>query len=308
VQSVIEPNNAHVIACIPYYNCINYIRRAVESLLAQTYRNLTVVVLNDADQTTPPWPVLADIKDPRLVRFDLTVNKGPYFATQVVLAATPAAYLLIQDSDDWSHPLRVTRLLNRLQKDKADLAISAQPQFYECADGTNRVVGVRWLKSGDSHGKRFSVDDADRFMIDTKLTSQFKYRSPHHGLFRIETLRNIGGYYGGFRFSYDVLITNLILMTGRITHVAEPLYHRLIRPTSLTQSEDTGIQSIQRKLITAKTAEMYSTSYRYYLDFLKAKMTGGEMTSIIRGICRSNITQDDWKILFYESERLKKLL
>ncbi len=307
-QREIETNNSHVIACIPYYNCINYIRRAVESLLAQTYHNITVVVLNDADQITPPWPVLADIKDPRLVRFDLTQNKGPYFATQVVLTATSASYLLIQDSDDWSHPMRVAHLLARLQKDKADLAISAQPQFYECADGSNRVAGVRWLKSGNNATKLASIDAAaDKFRIDTKLTPQYKYRSPHHGLFRIETLRNIGGYYGGFRFNYDVLITNLVLMIGTITHVAEPLYHRLIRPASLTQSEDTGIRSIQRKLIAAKTSELYKISYQCYLDFLDARMTGGEMTSIIRDICRSYITQDDWKTLFFESERLKRL-
>jgi glycosyltransferase involved in cell wall biosynthesis len=303
----IDHNNAHVIACIPYYNCINYIRRAVESLLAQTYHNLTVVVVNDADQITPPWPVLADIKDPRLVRFDLTQNKGPYFATQVVLTATSASYLLIQDSDDWSHPMRVAHLLSRLQKDKADLAISAQPQFYECADGSNRVVGVRWLKSGDHAANVVPAGDADKFRIDTKLTSQYKYRSPHHGLFRVEALRNIGGYYGGFRFNYDVLITNLILMIGTITHVAEPLYHRLIRPTSLTQSTDTGIRSIQRRLIAAKTSELYKISYKCYLDFLDARMTGGEMTSMIKDTCRSYITQDDWKTLFFESERLKQL-
>src|ERR1700692_1505713 len=94
-----------IVACIPYYDCRRYVRRAVLSLLSQTHSNITVVVVNDGDPKSP-WSELADIRDPRLVRFDMTANHGPYFASAVVLNATTAPYFLVQDADDWSTPDR----------------------------------------------------------------------------------------------------------------------------------------------------------------------------------------------------------
>ena len=104
-----------VVASVPYFNARGYIRRAVESLLAQTHRRLTVVVVCDGDPY-PPWPELAHIQDPRLVRFSLARNYGPYFAHQVVLGASTDRYFLVQDSDDWSTPARVSALLHALDQ------------------------------------------------------------------------------------------------------------------------------------------------------------------------------------------------
>src|SRR5690349_9267744 len=113
-----------VMACIPFFRCREHIRRAVESLLTQTHRNLVVVVINDGDSEVP-WDQLAHIRDPRLVCYDLSKNRGPYFATAVALNATSAPYLLIQDADDWSSPTRIGRLLTALEHDRSDFAFSA---------------------------------------------------------------------------------------------------------------------------------------------------------------------------------------
>src|SRR5579859_5430453 len=98
-----------VTACIPTYRCTRYLRDAVLSLLNQTYPFLRVVVINDGDPN-PPWAALADITDPRLLRFDLKENRGPYFALAVALEATPDPFFLIQDADDVSAPNRAYSL------------------------------------------------------------------------------------------------------------------------------------------------------------------------------------------------------
>ncbi len=74
---------------IPSYGAIQLLRRAVDSILAQTHRNLTLLVINDGNPT-PLWPALADIDDARLVRFDMDTNRGRYFADGVAIAATDA--------------------------------------------------------------------------------------------------------------------------------------------------------------------------------------------------------------------------
>jgi glycosyltransferase involved in cell wall biosynthesis len=296
----------HVIVCVPYYRCKVYVRRAVQALLAQTYSNITVVVVNDADFETPPWPELSDIDDTRLVRFDLKENKGPYFATQLVLSATTAPYLLIQDADDWSHPERIQKLLAALDCDKADFAISAQSLFREELYSSGEPPDIRWVEK--LNGTLLLNDLTDKFKVNTKLTGHFLYRSAHHGLFRTEVLRKIGGYYGGFRTSYDTLLTNFILMVGKIAHVPEPLYYRLIRPTSLTQSVETGYRSVQRKQILLKLEEIYSTTYKFYKSYLRGKITGDNLIKSIRSTCENYIPGDDIQTISSESKLLKQHL
>jgi len=275
-------------------------------LLAQTYSNITVVVVNDADFETPPWPELSDIDDTRLVRFDLKENKGPYFATQLVLSATTAPYLLIQDADDWSHPERIQKLLAAIDGDKADFAVSAQCLIREGVYNSEEPPDIRWIER--LNGTLLVNGLADKYKVNTKLTRQFLYRSAHHGLFRTEVLRKIGGYYGGFRTSYDTILTNFILMVGKIAHVPEPLYYRLVRPTSLTQSAETGYRSIQRKQILLKLEQIYNITYKLYKSYLRGQMTGDNLIKSIRSTCENYIPKDDVQTISSESELLKPYL
>ena len=71
---------------MPMWHATNTIRRSVESVLNQTHHDLTLIVVNDGG---PPdvWTPLEDIGDPRLIRFDLTPNRGRYQADAITLAA-----------------------------------------------------------------------------------------------------------------------------------------------------------------------------------------------------------------------------
>jgi len=288
-----------VAACIPHFRCRRYIRRAVESLLQQTHRNLRVFVVNDGDPQ-PPWEQLAHIRDPRLIRFSLAGNYGPYFATAIVLNATSAPYFLIQDADDWSAPQRVESLLDALERDHSDLAISAEPQFVE-GKSANRVVEVRWRTSS------LNRDDGN-FVVHHRITPSYKYRAPHHGLFRSSSLRMIGGYYGGLRISYDTLVPNLILMIGQISHVPQGLYYRLIRQESLTHGFQTGIGTARARYESAVQKRLYQSCFSYYRMYLEGRLTAPQLGAAIRTVCGSNVSPLDRRLLAAESRRLRRLL
>ena len=275
-------NSQHVVACIPYYRCPRYIRRAVNSLLQQTHKDISVVVMNDADHQTPPWPVLADIRDPRLIRFDLKENNGPYFATQVLLLVTKAPYFLIQDADDWSHPQRVEILLHSMLKERSHFSTSAQPQITASADGTDKVAEVRWVKSIRNDRSNANAGGRNGFQVNKNLDPQFRYRLPHHGLFQTQALRNIGGYHPAFRINYDCVVTNLMLMTGAISHVPAPLYYRFRLNNSITHSPRTGIRSPASQKELRLGSFIYAESYTSYLEFLKGHITKEELSANIR--------------------------
>ena len=296
--------NDHVVVCIPYYKCQKYIRRAVLSILNQTHRNLTVAVVNDADFNTPPWPVLADITDPRLVRYDLMENKGPFFITQLVLNVTRSPYFLIQDSDDWSHPQRVAYLLMAVKHERSDLAISAQPQIMAEANGRQSLAEIRWLEK--KHGT--GTEAGSRFKINTKINSDLRYRSPHHGLFKTDTLQKIGGYHPGYRINYDSLVPNLILMTGKISHVPVPLYYRFVRGESLTHSRETGVKSAAAAREQQMSKMLYNVCYENYQKHLKGHFGKDALLSSFRHTLKSTVDHATRKSLIGETARFGSLI
>jgi len=289
-----------VTACIPYYKCRSHVRFAVQSLLAQTHTRITVVVINDGD-ANPPWDLLADIRDPRLVRFSLAGNHGPYFATAVALNATSAQYFLIQDADDWSAPTRTAVLLDRLERDGSDLAVSAQPQYVD-QGGKSRILDIRWKTA--SHGG----NPGRSFVVRHLLGPHFCYRAPHHGLFRSDSVRRVGGYFGGLRISYDTLLTNLILMTGQISHVSQPLYYRLVRPASLTHSAETGVDSTYAQQVHRALRAVYRDCFACYSQFLGGKIDCRRLGADIRRSVARNITAVDSQQLVLETQRLRQVL
>ncbi|WIM95470.1 glycosyltransferase family A protein [Actinoplanes oblitus] len=90
---------------------------AVRSILRQSWRNLEVLVVDDA---SPPEfdAVLARAValDPRVRLLRQPVNGGTYVARNAGLDAAAGDFVTFQDSDDWSHPrrleLQVTPLLD----------------------------------------------------------------------------------------------------------------------------------------------------------------------------------------------------
>ena len=197
-----------ITACIPTYRCTKYLRGAVISLLNQTYRYLRIVVINDGDPESP-WPSLQDILDPRLIRFDLYENRGPYFSLAVASAASPDPYFLVQDADDLSAPTRVETLLHLLKRDSSNYAFSALAQFHDGPDG--KIIIDQPLAA---------------FPPDCNPSKHFTNRIFHHGLFQSTAIRQLGGYFGGIRFGYDTLLTSLLLLVGSVSWTPEHLYWR----------------------------------------------------------------------------------
>lgn len=274
-----------VTVSIPYYGCKEYIRRAVESVLAQTHRNLVVVVVNDADPD-PPWDELAAIDDPRLVRFDLRSNGGRYLADAVVLAASPNPYFLVQDADDWSEPDRVEKLLRRLVDRGADVAVSS----------------IEVIRAGSR--KRGLV----RPMLDAPLGPRVQHRVDHHALFRTDALTRLGGCYGGLRIGFDTLLMNLMLMAATVAVVEEPLYHRLVRPGSLTTSSATGFGSTRRKQAQQEVAKRYGVAYEAFRRHADGKLGRAALEDALRALTRGSVAAGDAERIAAEAERLRPLL
>lgn len=284
-----------VTVSLPYFNCRRYLLRAVESILGQTHRNLTLVVVNDGDPK-PPWDLLAHIDDPRLVRYDLGVNRGRYFVDAVILAATPDPFLLIQDADDWSELGRVAALLNALGAQGWQLSESCQPSV------VGAVSASRLWREGSRAGQLLAYPGLRR-----PLSERFEFRSDHHGLFRTDALRAVGGNYGGYRIGYDTLLVNLLSMLSEIAYVEQPLYHRQVRANSLTTSQATGMRSAQRRRVRNELAGLYAEALQAYRRFRPAEDVQ-ELAAAISAICQATVSDRERAEIADHAARLRPLI
>jgi glycosyltransferase involved in cell wall biosynthesis len=91
---------------------------AVRSLIAQTWTNHEILVVDDGSPAAHD-EVLAQAAalDPRVRIIRLPRNAGTYVARNAGLDAASGEYVTFQDSDDWSHPLRLERQVAPLRAD-----------------------------------------------------------------------------------------------------------------------------------------------------------------------------------------------
>jgi glycosyltransferase involved in cell wall biosynthesis len=235
------------------------------SLLNQTYPFVRIVVVNDGDPDSP-WPVLADIADSRLVRFDLPENRGPYFCLAVTAMATDDPFFLVQDADDLSSPRRVEALLELLDREQADFAFSSVARFRN-GRGSECVPEAQWFVSPP----------------DATPKPTLQWTVPHLGLFKTASIEAVGGYFGGFRFGYDLFLTNILMMLGTIAWTPEPLYWHRVRAGSLTTARQTGHGSAQRQLLRDDMEAIYSCIYQDYLHFVNRRLDGQAFLERVRG-------------------------
>lgn len=99
---------------------------AIESLLNQTYRNLEIIVVDDASGDATPDLVAAWAqKDARVRLLRLPVNGGTYLAKSMGLQLARGEFVTCHDSDDWSHPVKIERQVRPLLEDASLVATTS---------------------------------------------------------------------------------------------------------------------------------------------------------------------------------------
>lgn len=97
---------------VPAFNAERTIRISVESLQAQTYSNIEIVVVDDcsSDSTINILEGYAATDD-RIKIVGASENQGPYCSKNLALKHCSGDYITGHDADDWAHPQRIEKQL-----------------------------------------------------------------------------------------------------------------------------------------------------------------------------------------------------
>lgn len=109
---------------VPIYNSEKYIAVCLDSILAQTYRDLEIILVDDG--STDDSMLICNsyaLKDNR-IRMIRQENGGSTKARKTGLEAARGEYISFVDSDDWLEDCFYERLYELLLENKADMVVS----------------------------------------------------------------------------------------------------------------------------------------------------------------------------------------
>lgn len=217
--------NVLISVIVPVYNVEEYLPRCVDSILAQTYQNLEIILVDDG--TKDASDKICDdyaAKDPR-IKVIHKENGGLSSARNAGIDIAKGEYLGFVDSDDWIEPEMYEHMLRLAKKYDVKLVCAGRYDFSSrrnektvglCPKKEEVITGMELL------GRTFTWDGCDSAAWD-KLY--------HRSLFR-EIRYPLG------QISEDVaMFYKLAELVDRAAMCNQPFYNYYHRPGSITTAK-----------------------------------------------------------------------
>jgi glycosyltransferase involved in cell wall biosynthesis len=217
-----------VVACMPAWNAAAFITPVLESLAAQTYPNLDVLISVDVsrDETAEICDRFAASR-PRWRVIRQKTRLGWIANANALLRAADGDYLFFAFHDDPLQPQYVAKLADALERNPravlafADIDTNRGPSSYQELDGVvDRFERARRLLLADGH-----------------------WWDPNRGLFRASAARALGGlrrHLGGESWADWPWLLRLALL-GEFVRVPEPLLRKNFRREGLSSTWKHGL-------------------------------------------------------------------
>jgi glycosyltransferase involved in cell wall biosynthesis len=99
---------------IPTWNRRGFLRRAVESVLSQTYAHIQIVISDDAS-ADDTWEYIQQLADPRIIKVRLPKNSGMVANFNSALGAGTGEFFLMLNDDDALQPTAIEKMVKAFQ-------------------------------------------------------------------------------------------------------------------------------------------------------------------------------------------------
>lgn len=116
---------------VPVYNVATYLKKCLESLSAQTYKDISIVCVNDGSTDDSPKILEEYAKTEPRMKIINKKNGGLSSSRNVALKSVKTEYVMFCDSDDRFSPRMCERMIESIESDNSDIAICALNVVYE---------------------------------------------------------------------------------------------------------------------------------------------------------------------------------
>lgn len=141
---------AKVSIIVPAYNREKYIGQCLDSLLNQTYKDLEIIVVDDASTDDTPQ-IVEEYRErhPDKIKIKkLERNSGPSVARNEGIKIAEGEYICFCDSDDWFPQERVEKLVHYMEENPQKVWVATNAWNFDEASG--KIIGLRYDVSTES--------------------------------------------------------------------------------------------------------------------------------------------------------------
>jgi len=224
---------------VPIYNSELFIKECVEKLLAQTYSNLQIVLVDDGSKDHS-YQICASFLDERITLVQKE-NGGASSARNLGLDYAKGDYIYFADSDDYLDTDAVEVLVKAVQESHADCV------YFE-ADNYTDEEGLTVKEKGFSQKTDYKETEGNKLIREL-----LKNKDYHAAPFLYFVHRSI--YDRGIRFEEGIMMEDelfsfeLLRACKKVVCLRQELYHRRLRAGSVmtsTGKEQYRFDSISR--------------------------------------------------------------
>ena len=222
--------NDKITVIVPVYNVENYLRKCLDSIIAQTYKNIEIIVVNDGSTDTSGEICKEFVEIDHRIIYIEQENAGLSAARNTGLENMSGDYVTFVDSDDWIEQDYVETLYKKITEYQADIAVGNYYSF-------NESEGMFYFHiSGDSYYEEV-YDNVSIFenLYESQEMKSFALISAWGKLYKaglFEQLRFDMGKLGEDGY----LNQKIYLLAEKIVYIHKGIYSYRIRNNSLSRT------------------------------------------------------------------------
>ncbi len=210
------------------YNGVGCVRRTIESILRQTYKDFEFIIVNDAstDQTIE---IIKEFSDPRIILLTNEQNRGQTASLNIGLKSAHGTYVARIDAGDISLPDRLKCQLEYLEKNPDTAVLGTYGFRY---DEKRRLLDVILMPRSLSEVRKKILFTSPLIHVSVMM--------------RREQIFVVGGYDEKYKISADYdLWSRVVRSGGAITSIPEILVGYEISSNSFSRQNDFGASTFE---------------------------------------------------------------
>lgn len=247
---------------VPVYNVEKYISRCIDSILAQTFSDFELILVDDGSPDR--CGVICDeyaAKDSR-IRVIHKENAGPSAARNAgidwVLKNSNSEWFCYIDSDDWVHLRLLEKLYEAVKKHKVEIAICGFSEETDTCQCFDEHIG----------GSRLCT--AEEFFVDNNINATVVWAKLYHRRC-FEQIR----YPEGKIHEDDYITYKVLFSQEQIAVIDTPMYAYFINPEGIMRSQWTpkhfdAVEAYKKHILFFKEKglkQAYIKSVNNYAEF-----------------------------------------
>lgn len=210
---------------LPVHNGMPYLQSSIESLLAQTYRDIEILVIDDGSSDGSSG-YLQNLKDSRVRIITHDSCEGIVAALNRGLSEAQGEFIARQDADDLSGPERIERQVHFMN---ANPDIGVVATCAEFIDDSGLSIENAWSQEVRRLHDPATSPEALRELLP--LTCCLVHGSI---LMRKTMLREEGGYRADFEWAEDYDLWLRLVAKYRFAKLPERLYHYRVHDSQVS--------------------------------------------------------------------------